>query len=70
MGMRSHVTDPYLLANGANHDRGNLADQRHLRIREAAYFLAEARGFAPGHELDDWLKAEKQIDASEMSRPG
>jgi hypothetical protein len=31
-------------------------------ICDAAYFLAERRGFIPGHELDDWLTAEKQID--------
>lgn len=32
-------------------------------IAEAAYFLAEARGFAPGQELDDWVAAEREIDA-------
>lgn len=31
-------------------------------IRVAAYFEAERRGFAPGHELDDWLAAEREID--------
>jgi hypothetical protein len=33
---------------------------RHKWILEAAYYLAEARGFAPGKALDDWLKAEKK----------
>jgi Protein of unknown function (DUF2934) len=28
------------------------------RIRVAAYYLAERRGFASGHELEDWLAAE------------
>ncbi|CAE6723912.1 DUF2934 domain-containing protein [Candidatus Nitrotoga fabula] len=28
------------------------------RIAESAYYMAEARGFLPGHELDDWLAAE------------
>ena len=28
-------------------------------IAESAYFIAEHRGFAPGHALDDWLKAER-----------
>jgi hypothetical protein len=37
--------------------------QRHGQIAEAAYFLAEARGFAPGLELDDWLEAERAVDA-------
>lgn len=31
------------------------------RIRLAAYLLAEQRGFIPGHELDDWLEAERTI---------
>jgi hypothetical protein len=25
--------------------------------------FAEHRGFAPGHELDDWLTAESDVDA-------
>ena len=33
----------------------------HQQVEEAAYFLAEHRGFAPGHELDDWLEAERAI---------
>ena len=30
-------------------------------IREAAYLKAEARNFAPGVELHDWLEAEKEV---------
>jgi hypothetical protein len=32
-------------------------------IAEAAYYRAEKRGFGPGMELDDWLAAEKEIEA-------
>lgn len=32
-------------------------------IATAAYYLAEARNFSPGHELDDWLAAERAIHA-------
>ena len=32
-------------------------------IATAAYFLAAARNFTPGHELDDWLEAERNIRA-------
>lgn len=28
---------------------------------EAAYYLAERRGFQPGHELEDWVAAEGEI---------
>jgi hypothetical protein len=35
---------------------------RHLMICEAAYYLAEKRGFCPGYEMEDWFRAEKEID--------
>lgn len=37
--------------------------QRHKMIAEAAYYLAEHRGFTPGYETEDWLTAESTIDA-------
>ena len=30
-------------------------------IATAAYYKAERRGFVPGHELDDWLVAEREV---------
>ena len=30
-------------------------------IEQYAYFLYEQRGCQPGHELEDWLEAEKQL---------
>jgi hypothetical protein len=38
--------------------------QRQNIVAEAAYCYAEHRGFVPGYELDDWLAAEDQIDAT------
>jgi Protein of unknown function (DUF2934) len=38
------------------------AEQRHEMIAQAAYFRARHRGFAPGHELEDWLAAEAEVD--------
>jgi hypothetical protein len=38
-------------------------EERDAMIADAAWFRAERRGFAPGHELEDWLAAEQQIDA-------
>ena len=32
-------------------------------IAKAAYQRAERRGFAPGHEVEDWLAAEAQVKA-------
>ena len=38
------------------------ADLRNL-IETTAFYLAAERSFAPGHELDDWLEAERRITA-------
>ncbi|HTX06777.1 MAG TPA: DUF2934 domain-containing protein [Steroidobacteraceae bacterium] len=35
--------------------------RRHAMIAEGAYYRAQRRGFAPGHELDDWLEAEADL---------
>jgi hypothetical protein len=40
------------------------ARQRQIMICEAAYYIAEHRGFEPGHDMDNWLAAERQIDAA------
>jgi hypothetical protein len=40
------------------------------QIAVAAYYLAERRNFSPGSELEDWLSAERQIDAAEQAVRG
>jgi hypothetical protein len=42
-------------------------DPRHALIAQHAYFLAEQRGFEPGHELDDWLTAERNVEQAFVS---
>jgi hypothetical protein len=37
------------------------AEEIYRLIRETAYLKAEARNFAPGVELEDWLQAEKEV---------
>jgi hypothetical protein len=37
-------------------------ERRHALIAEAAYYRAERRGFAPGHDAEDWLAAEAEVD--------
>jgi hypothetical protein len=39
-------------------------DTRNALVREAAYARALARRFEPHHELEDWLAAEHEVDAS------
>ena len=41
--------------------------RRTALIARAAYFRAMDRGFAPGHELQDWLAAEAEVDAELLS---
>jgi hypothetical protein len=38
------------------------APSREALIATAAYYRAERRGFLPGHEQEDWLAAEREID--------
>jgi hypothetical protein len=37
--------------------------RRQALIAETAYHRASRRGFSPGHELDDWLEAEREVDS-------
>lgn len=38
-------------------------EARRAMIAQGAYLRAERRGFAPGHEEEDWLAAEAEVDA-------
>jgi hypothetical protein len=39
------------------------AEARRAMIAQSAYLRAERRGLAPGHETEDWLAAEAEVDA-------
>ena len=43
---------------------------RQEMIRKAAYLRAQARGFAPGHELEDWFEAEQEVSEVIIRRYG
>ena len=70
----SPLPEPPIRKTAAN-TRGNLirplflvphrltAAERHQRICELAYRRAEQRGFASGNEIEDWLEAEREVDA-------
>ena len=36
-------------------------DELRKLISEAAYYRAKQRGFAPGHETEDWIEAEAEV---------
>jgi hypothetical protein len=44
-------------------DKISTPSERREMIARDAYFRSQRRNFAPGHELDDWLAAEHDIDA-------
>lgn len=46
----------------------SFSESREARIAEQAYWRAERRGFSPGHELEDWLHAEKDVDGDASSK--
>ena len=50
----SHGSHASAQHNGAGRD---------AEIARLAYAKAEARGFAPGHEMEDWLEAEAEWSA-------
>ena len=43
-------------------------EERWQMISEAAYFLAEQRGFSGGNPCDDWIQAELQVDTELRQR--
>lgn len=47
---------------------GRMSDEeRQRRIEEAAYYKAKERGFGEDRRLDDWLEAERELDAGHRS---
>lgn len=45
------------------------AEKREVLIRIAAYSLYERRGYVSGHELEDWLQAEMEVDRQVAAAP-
>jgi hypothetical protein len=57
------VSLPFRASDPSPFARAPDAESRREAIAKAAYFLAERRGFTPGHELEDWMRAEQEVDA-------
>ncbi|MBS0388706.1 MAG: DUF2934 domain-containing protein [Proteobacteria bacterium] len=62
--VRKVAEEADVAASGANPVAAapEMPEERRARIAESAYFRAERRGFAVGHELEDWLAAEQDIE--------
>lgn len=61
-GRRERKTDHSEIARIAAAVAASHAIERREMIAIAAYFRAQKRGFEPGHELEDWVEAETEID--------
>jgi len=68
-GAKAHVAESQrrvvsgiVLRNLALYVVPHVAEDRGVSIANLAYRKAQRRGFAPGHELDDWLAAEDEVD--------
>jgi len=57
--------DPALKAGVAIILRRKLEHPDEDRIRQRAYEIHKTRGGGPGHELDDWLQAERELLAEQ-----
>ena len=44
------------------------AEQRHRMVAEAAYLIAEQRGFMGDMALSDWLQAEAEVGARSVAK--
>lgn len=42
---------------------GAMPSEREQMVAVAAFYLAEQRGFSSGQEMEDWLRAEKEIES-------
>lgn len=50
--------------------RSKTAPDLEQKIAEKAYLIAEARGFEGDHALDDWLKAEAEVNQKHAAASG
>ena len=46
----------------SNHKNGMDPEKLRKMIAESAYYKAEKRDFSAGHEIEDWLEAEQEVN--------
>ena len=64
--MKRTAPDPVIVGRAAwiaAYAVPHVPTDRRACIKAIAYEIAARRGFAPGHELEDWLAAECEVDA-------
>lgn len=53
---------PSAKSESSKKTNGDQGADRFERIAIAAYYRAQARGFAPGQDMEDWLTAEAELE--------
>lgn len=43
------------------------AQAQHHRIAVVAYYISQARNFAPGYDIEDWLLAQAQVNSEDAA---
>lgn len=65
MKMKSNRDSSTKAMTGVERSRGPVTDDQ---IRQRAYEIFLARGAAPGQDIEDWLRAERELQASQNNR--
>jgi hypothetical protein len=52
------------IASGSVLTESPSGTDRQARIAKVAYYKAQQRGFAPGHDWEDWFAAEREVTGS------
>jgi hypothetical protein len=60
-GRKVSAAEPQFIAGQLVEVSATVCADVDQRIAITAYFLAAARNFEPGHELEDWLEAERRV---------
>lgn len=56
------------LADMCEEEQGTASTDRHRMIAEAAFLIAERRGFQGDKALDGWLQTQAEVDARASAR--
>jgi hypothetical protein len=61
---RTKAAEASAITSAGRTERRTLSpDDRRELVRQTAYFLSERRGFDPTRDIENWLEAERQVEA-------
>lgn len=63
--MNSPIEPNKTLKNNPGKGDQRIPELSYQSVAESAYYKAQQRNFAPGHEMEDWLAAERECILAE-----